>query len=365
MSMRKSSMIAGALAEKSIDWTKVPDKELVTDIDDTDSVGDAKAREKRRRLCTARDEEIRRAEKARREAEERERKRQAEEAEKRRKEEERRQKEAEAEQKRKAEEAKRATAAEARKRQRADSEAQASGSRTNASVCIRCTRLRLSCVIPAGVKKRSACGSCAKAKERCEWPEVEMTASRAGMSPRGGERKKRVKKVADEDEDDEVVILSGWKTKRQGGGESLEEITDRRWGELIQAVSSRMDVANGHLEKIASAAQSNRRKMQRHYMLMEGLVGQQQMLLSKLVEMASDAGSGRAKEVVEGREEPQEPQGEGLGGQEETEGVPGGAPGDEPENAPGNEPEDGAEAEDGAEEDAQKKDKGKGKEKAT
>ncbi|KAG6326377.1 hypothetical protein ID866_12711 [Astraeus odoratus] len=215
MSTCKSSMVTGAPAEKSIDWTKVPDEELATDIDDTDSVGDAKAWEKRRRLRAARDAEIRKAEEARREAEEQERKRQAEEAEKRRKEEERRQKEAEAEQKREAEKAKRgaSAAAEARKRHRADSEAQASGSRTNASACIRCARLGFTCVIPTGVKKRSACGSCAKAKERCEWPEIGLSASRTAMSPRGGQRKKRARKTADEDEDDEIIVLSGRKTK--------------------------------------------------------------------------------------------------------------------------------------------------------
>ncbi|KAG6327465.1 hypothetical protein ID866_11624 [Astraeus odoratus] len=193
-----------------------------------------------------------------------------------------------------------------------------------------------------------------------------MTVSRAGTSPRGRECKKWVKKAADDDDNNDIVILSGWKTKRQGGSETLKEITDRRWGELIQAVSTRMDVANGHLERIASVAQSNGWKMQQHFLLMEGLVGQQQVLVSKLVEMAGAAGSGGAKGVAEGQEEPkelQEMQGEGSEGQEETEGVPGGAPGDEPENALGNELENGAGAEDGTEEEAQK-DKGKGKEKA-
>ncbi|KAG6327187.1 hypothetical protein ID866_11900 [Astraeus odoratus] len=61
---------------------------------------------------------------------------------------------------------------------------------------------------------------------------------------------------------------------------------------------------------------------------MEGLVGQQQVLLLKLVEVA------------------------------------GGVPEGELEGVPGNEPEDGAGVEDGAGEEAQKKDKGKGKEKA-
>ncbi|KAG6326080.1 hypothetical protein ID866_13008 [Astraeus odoratus] len=125
-----------------------------------------------------------------------------------------------------------------------------------------------------------------------------------------------------------------------------------------------MDVANGHLEKLASVAQSNGHKMQRHYMLMEGLVGQQQMLLSRLVEIVGAMESGGSKGVAKGAEEPQEPQGEGPGGQEETEGVPGGAPEGELEDAPGNEPENGAGAEDGTEEEGQQsKAKGKSKEK--
>ncbi|KAG6327445.1 hypothetical protein ID866_11643 [Astraeus odoratus] len=102
-----------------------------------------------------------------------------------------------------------------------------------------------------------------------------------------------------------------------------------------------MDIANGHLEWIASTAQSNGCKMQQHHPLMEGLVGQQQEL----------------KEL-------QEMQGEGSGGQEETEGVPGGALEGEPEDVLGNEPGNGTGVEDGTEEEAQRKVKGKGKDKA-
>ncbi|KAG6327100.1 hypothetical protein ID866_11989 [Astraeus odoratus] len=341
MSTPKSSTITGALATKTVNWTEVPDEELATNIDDMDSVGNAKAREKRRRLCAARDAEIWRAEEARQEAEW---KHQAEEVERRRKEEEaRHQREAEAEKKHEAKKRKQATAAEARKRQWVDSEAQASGSWANTSV------------------------SCAKAKERCEWLEIGLMASRAAMSPRGGECKKQAKKVAneDEDKDDEIIILSGWKTKWQGGGKTLEEITDRWWGKLIQAVSTCMDVANGHLEQIASTVQSNGCKVQQHHLLMEGLVGQQQVLLSKLVEMAGATGSGGAKGTTEGQEGLKELRGEGSGGQEETEGVPGGVLEGEPEDALGNEPEDGAGLEDGTEtEGQQSKTKGKGKEKA-
>ncbi|KAG6329475.1 hypothetical protein ID866_9612 [Astraeus odoratus] len=145
----------------------------------------------------------------------------------------------------------------------------------------------------------------------------------------------------------------------------LKEVTDQQWGELIQVVSTCMDMANGHLEKIASVAQSNGWKMQCHYMLMEGLVGQQQVLLLKLVEIVGAIGSGRAKEVTEDQEELQEMQGEGLGGWEgDTESVPGGVPEDAPEDVPGEEPENGTGAEDGIGEEAQKRNKGKGKKRA-
>ncbi|KAG6329142.1 hypothetical protein ID866_9947 [Astraeus odoratus] len=112
MSMCKSSMTMGALAEKTTDWTKVLDEELATDIDDMDS---------------------------------------AEEAEKCQKEEEvRQQREAEEKWKQEAKERKQAAAAEAKKQQQADSEAQ-------------------------------------------------------------------VRKMADEDNDDKIIMLSGQKTKQQGG----------------------------------------------------------------------------------------------------------------------------------------------------
>ncbi|KAG6326864.1 hypothetical protein ID866_12226 [Astraeus odoratus] len=61
-----------------------------------------------------------------------------------------------------------------------------------------------------------------------------------------------------------------------------------------------MDVANSHLEWIASVVQSNSCKMQWHHLLMEGLVGQQQMLISRLVELSGAAGSEGAKKVAEG-----------------------------------------------------------------
>ncbi|KAG6327195.1 hypothetical protein ID866_11894 [Astraeus odoratus] len=324
MSTHKSSMTTGAPAMKTVDWTKVLDEELATDIDDTDLRYKGQKRRDERPNGSAR------------------RKRQKNAGRRRRRGDKRRQRQSR------------------NRRMRRGDKPLLQRPESNSGLIQRSRQ------VGAGrmcVKKWSVCGSCTKAKERCEWPEVEMMASRAGMSPWGGERKKQMKKV-DGDDDDEVVILSSQKTKRQGGGETLEEVTDQWWGELIQAVSSHMDIANGHLEQIVSAAQSNGHKMQQHHLLMEGLVGQQQMLVSRLVEIASAAGSGGAGEVIEGSEElkePQETQGEGSGGQEGTEGAPGEGPGGVLEDALGDEPENGARLEDGAGEEGQQS---KGKEKA-
>ncbi|KAG6329057.1 hypothetical protein ID866_10032 [Astraeus odoratus] len=67
-----------------------------------------------------------------------------------------------------------------------------------------------------------------------------------------------------------------------------------------------MDVANGHLERIVSAVWSNSCKMQWHHLLMEELVGQQQLLVLKLVKIASTTGSGGVREVIKDQEELQE-----------------------------------------------------------
>ncbi|KAG6328197.1 hypothetical protein ID866_10892 [Astraeus odoratus] len=305
MSMCKSSMVMGAPVEKSINWTKVSDKELVTNIDDTDSVLPTLVP----MLVSA--PVLSPTSSA-------------------------------------AAEAKKVAAG----RFRGPSE-----QKLGECACI---------------KKRLACGLCAKAKEQCEWLKVEMMVSRARMSPQGREHKKQVKKVGDNNDDDEIVILSGLKTRQQGAGGTLEEISNQRWGELIQAVSTCMDMANGHLERIASMAQSNERKMQWHFLLMEGLVGQQQLLVSRLVKLSGATASEWAKGVAKGQEELKELQGKGSGGQDgETEGVPGGALEGEPEDVPGNELEDDAGAEDGTgaedgagEEGQQSKAKGKDKEKA-
>ncbi|KAG6328334.1 hypothetical protein ID866_10756 [Astraeus odoratus] len=267
MSTHKLSLTMGALAMKSINWMKVSDKELATDLDNMDSrYGEQKRHNERQRSGNG-NARWKRWKNTRR---------------------------------RRGSRKKQGPSRSGKLRRLNEVDQKAAAGRFGGPGKQKPDEHVL------GVKKRSACGSCTKAKERCEWLEVEMMASRARTSPQGGEHKKWAKKVADDD-DDEIVILSGQKTKWQGGGKTLEEITDRWWGELIQAVSIHMDVANGHLEWIASAAQSNGHKVQWHHLLMEGLVGQQQVLLSKLVEVAGATGSGGEREVIEDPEELKEP----------------------------------------------------------
>ncbi|KAG6326789.1 hypothetical protein ID866_12301 [Astraeus odoratus] len=198
MSMCKSSMTMGTLAVKGIDWMKVPDKELATDLDDMDLVGNAKAPEKHRRLCAACDTEIQRAEEVHQEAEEREWKHQAEEVEKHQKEEEVRQREeAEKEKKRKAEERKQG--------------------KWELGKCVHMYQMH-----EAGAYMHHT-----------NWGQevfgMWVMCEGQGMM----EHKKQVKKVADNNDDDEIVILSGQKTKWQGGSKMLEEISNQWWGELI------------------------------------------------------------------------------------------------------------------------------------
>ncbi|KAG6329021.1 hypothetical protein ID866_10068 [Astraeus odoratus] len=276
MSTHKSSMIMGAAAEKIVDWTKVPDEELATNIDNTDSVGDAKSQEKHRRLHMACDTEIWRVEEAHQEAEEQEWKHQAEEVEKCwKEEEERHQKEAE-EQKQEAK-----------------------------KVC------KAGVFVPHTNRGQ-------------EMFSMQVMHEGQGML----EHKKWAKKAADNNNNDKIIMLSGQKTKWQGGS---------------------------HIQPHGCGQRPPRED------------SQQQVLLSKLVKIASTAGSGGSKEVVKDPEELkelQEMQGEESGGQEEEiQVVPGGALGDEPEDVLGNEPENGTGEEDGTgEEGQQSKAKGKGKE---
>ncbi|KAG6329383.1 hypothetical protein ID866_9706 [Astraeus odoratus] len=300
MSMCKSSMTTGTPAMKVVDWMKVVDEELATDIDNTDS----RYREQGR--CDKRQ----------------------------------RSKNGSARQKRQ-KNAGRRRSSDRRKQRRSGNE-----------------KLR-----------RQTAAAEAKKWQQMHEAGIFMCHTDQGQEAFGmqvgREKRKQVKQTADNDDDNEIVILSGQKTRWQGSGETLEEITNQQWGELIQVVSTCMDVANGHLEKIVSVAQSNSCKMQWHYMLMEGLMGQQQLLLSRLVEIAGAMESGGAKGTTEGQEGPKELQGEELGGQEgETEGALGEGLGGALENAPGDELGNGTGVEDGVREEAQRMDKGKGKEKA-
>jgi hypothetical protein len=154
---------------------------------------------------------------------------------------------------------------EARKHQRADSYMDAARRWEDVPKCARCARLDLVCRVPPGLKKKMACSGCAKVKEKCEWPEAGATGSskgKAGMTlPRGGEKKKQVRslkaRVEDEvDKDDEIKVevtgMRGRDVSEARGSWSLVEVVDRRLGELIDMVTSRLDVTNNQLWEMAS-----------------------------------------------------------------------------------------------------------------
>ncbi|KAG6327718.1 hypothetical protein ID866_11371 [Astraeus odoratus] len=112
--------------------------------------------------------------------------------------------------------------------------------------CLCCARLNSPCEVSSGTRKRMACTRCAKAKERCEWLEVEVgpvkkTVTMMMTSPRGGEKKKRAKRATQKEEGDNEgePVLVGTQSVSKGrsqGEESYQEMVDHQWGKLIEAV---------------------------------------------------------------------------------------------------------------------------------
>ncbi|KAF9241748.1 hypothetical protein BU15DRAFT_60651 [Melanogaster broomeanus] len=187
-------------SDDSIDWTRLKTPELDSDIEDNDDVAAAKAKERRRR----------KVEKKRCEDEE---KRAREEEEKRRREEEEQRRREEVE--RKLEEVQRKAAEANKKRQRDEGEAGPSAVPVSEPWCIRCAGTGVTCeFINDGNKRRTACKRCAAMREKCEWPEMDMSGpgkdkgkgKQVPTSPRQGEKKKRVRK-AKAQVNDEVEIV--------------------------------------------------------------------------------------------------------------------------------------------------------------
>ncbi|KAF9231711.1 hypothetical protein BU15DRAFT_82076 [Melanogaster broomeanus] len=242
-----SKSMTSAISTTGVDWLRVKTPELDSDIEDNDDVAAAKAKERRRRKV----EKKRREDEERRLREEEETRRRDEEERRYREEQEAERRKQEAEQ-RAHEEAERMASEANKKRQREEAEAGTSSVCTLEMCCVRCARAGVPCeVINDGNKRRTACKRCSRMREKCEWPEMDVSGAAKGRgkakevptSPRQGEKKKRVRKTKTQD-DDEVEIVG---EVRAGAGPS--RISLDRLVLAIEGMSDRMsELTQAHRE---------------------------------------------------------------------------------------------------------------------
>ncbi|KAF9232600.1 hypothetical protein BU15DRAFT_81058 [Melanogaster broomeanus] len=252
-----SKSINPAPSMPGIDWARLKTPELDSDIEDNDDVTAAKAKEHCWRKVEKKhqeDEEKRvREEEEKRRREEEEQCRWEEVERRRREEEEAKLRKHEEEQKKREEAQRKATEAN-KKRQRDKGEAGPSAVLVSEPWCIRCTGAGITCkFINDRNKRHAACKRCVGMREKCEWPEMDMSGpgkdkgkgKQVPMLPHQGEKKKRVCK-AKVPKDDEVEIV-GERMAQAGPSrvsldrlvlakycQSIEELSDRM-GELVQA----------------------------------------------------------------------------------------------------------------------------------
>ncbi|KAF9236156.1 hypothetical protein BU15DRAFT_77258 [Melanogaster broomeanus] len=128
--------------------------------------------------------------------------------------------------------------------------------------CVHCTKAGVSCEFTNnGNKRQTACDRCAAQREKCEWPEMhapgigkgKAKANEVPMSPRQGEKKKRVRKAKVQD-DDEVEIVG----ERTAGAGSSRVLLDRLVL-AIEEMSDRMsELAQAQRESTESQRESTR-----------------------------------------------------------------------------------------------------------
>ncbi|KAF9236438.1 hypothetical protein BU15DRAFT_77015 [Melanogaster broomeanus] len=244
-----SKSITPAPSMPGIDWARLKTPELDSDIEDNDDVAAAKAKERRRCKVEKKrqeDEEKRvREEEEKRRREEEEQRRREEEEQRRREEVERRRREEEEaelrkreEEQKKREEAQRKATEANKKRQRDEGKAGPSAVPVSEPWCIRCAGAGITCeFINDGNKRRTACKRCTGMREKCEWPEMDMSGpgkdkgkgKQVPTLPRQGEKKKRVRK-AKVLKDDEVEIVRERMAKAGPSRVSLDrELTQAHW----------------------------------------------------------------------------------------------------------------------------------------
>ncbi|KAG6327664.1 hypothetical protein ID866_11425 [Astraeus odoratus] len=179
-----------------------------------------------------------------------------------------------------------------------------------------CAKNNLPCKVATGVKKRLACMGCAKLKEKCEWPAVEIGggSSKQVMLLRGGEKKKRVRKSTMVDD---KVVVEGWKTgqpEARGSNvvaEAIHELTRELTGQLDMLTSGILKELQGQsnmLENLVKTQQNIGQKMSRHYTILEDMLGELEVF-------AANPGGPLEEEDVVDKEDLEEARGEweGLG----------------------------------------------------
>jgi len=101
---------------------------------------------------------------------------------------------------------------------------------------VRCAKFGVQCIQDPEKPKQRACKRCAGLKEKCERPEVENGGAGSGVdkgkskavatSPRGGEKRKKVKKSVAVVDDDEIQEVAG-PSKAGSGGSGNQAFLDR------------------------------------------------------------------------------------------------------------------------------------------
>ncbi|KAG6326028.1 hypothetical protein ID866_13061 [Astraeus odoratus] len=162
-----------------------------------------------------------------------------------------------------------------------------------------------------GMKKRLACMGCAKLKEKCEWPVVEIVGggSKQVMLPWGGEKKKRVRKstVADNE-----VVVEGWKMGQpEAGGsnmvaEAIHKLMRELTSQLDMLTSGVLEELQGQLnmlENLIKTQQNIGQKMTWHYSILEDMLGKLEVFAANPGELLEEEDTVDEEDLEEARGE--------------------------------------------------------------
>ncbi|KAG6327230.1 hypothetical protein ID866_11859 [Astraeus odoratus] len=290
------------------DWTTIPDAQLNWDNNDTEEIATTKFQERcqckkiwEAEECKCQEEEELCKAKERHKAEEEARACTA------------------TEEKQKCEEAvaKEQVATEAQKKQQqVESEVGPGGSQFHNLKCLRCAKNDLPCKVVMGVKKRLACMGCAKLKEKCKWPVVEIGggSSKQVTLLQGGEKKKRARKSTMADD---KAVVEGQKTgqlEARGSNavaEAIHKLMRELTSQLDMLTSGILEELQGQLnmlENLVKIQQNISQKMSWHYAILEDMLGELEVF-------ATNPGEPLEEEYVVDEEDLEEVRGEleGLG----------------------------------------------------